>query len=112
VLYGFYTEWCPWLLQALGPSHLSVALEELSLDLPLKFCINNVPDGFYWQRRAVAMWPDPDHGVSVNLNVRHGKHQLCKYILDCPDQNKLCSIEFPMLLPCFDMDILISSWYL
>jgi hypothetical protein len=28
-------------------------------------------------------------------------------ILDCPDQNKLCSIEFPMFLPNLDIDILI-----
>jgi hypothetical protein len=29
-------------------------------------------------------------------------------IWECPDQNKLCSIEFPMCLPCFNLDILIS----
>jgi hypothetical protein len=28
-------------------------------------------------------------------------------IWDFPDQNELYSIEFPMSLPCFDMDILI-----
>jgi hypothetical protein len=28
---------------------------------------------------------------------------------ECPDKNKLCSIEFPMLLPCFDLDIL--KWF-
>ncbi|KAF4513817.1 UNVERIFIED_CONTAM: hypothetical protein B566_EDAN015880, partial [Ephemera danica] len=50
-------------MQALGPDHLSVTLEELSLDLPLKFCIKSVPDGFYWQRRALAAWPDPDRGM-------------------------------------------------
>jgi hypothetical protein len=31
---------------------------------------------------------------------------------ECPDQNKLCNIEFPMFLPCFDMNILTCATYL
>jgi hypothetical protein len=26
------------------------------------------------------------------------------YIWECPDQNKVCSIDFPISLPCFDLD--------
>jgi hypothetical protein len=45
---------------------------------------------------------------------RQWNEPLCKracttfhYIRECPDQNKLCSIESPMFLLCFDMDTLI-----
>jgi hypothetical protein len=31
----------------------------------------------------------------------------CTHTFGCPDQNKLCSIEFPMFLSCFDLDILM-----
>jgi hypothetical protein len=47
--------------------------------------------------------------LTLSLNINYCQvDELIRYIhvciWECPNQNKLCSIEFPMILPCFDLD--------
>jgi hypothetical protein len=51
--------------------------------------------------------------LATPMSIQSDSHEpyesidgICEDNWEGPDQNKLCSIEFPMFLPCFDMDIL------
>ncbi|XP_046382493.1 dynein regulatory complex subunit 5 isoform X2 [Ischnura elegans] len=51
-------------------------LENLPLDLPLKIVIPIIPDGIYWQRRALERWPTPVEGTCDILKHNNSWREL------------------------------------